>query len=160
MAGPRHNRCSTGSQRDLNLGSPVIEYASVTLTFPFVGLPRVMRDVPMGFAKPHKIVGVASVTIGDPDCNIYLHFYPLNYPAVIPPAGSITIIPTGSEPWIPLSSTAGNSAGRVTGRFIVFNKPIQNFFFDADHPNGGVGNGIVVTFFGTDDIEAALLERL
>ena len=116
-----------------------------------------MRDVPITFSKPRHIIGVSAVTNSSHSCNIYLHFAPLAYPVSIPSTGSITITPTGGEPWIPLASP--NSNGLVEGRFIVFKKPVQNFLVDIDHPNGGVGNGILVTFFGADNIETALLER-
>lgn len=157
MSGPRKNRCATGTQNSLNNGQPVIEYFPFLFTFPFVGVGRVMRDVPIAFSKPRHIIGVSSVTNQDHSCNIYMHFQPLNYPVSIPSGGSIVITPNGGEPWIPLASP--NSNGLVEGRFIVFKKPVQNFLVDIDHPNGGVGNGILVTFFGADDLQAALLER-
>lgn len=115
-----------------------------------------MRDIGIGFKIPHKIVGVSSITTGAQSCNIYFHLVPLGYPIIPPPAGNIVIVPTGSEPWIPLSSSQ-NAPGLVEGRFIVFNKPVLNFYFDIDHPAGAVTP--YVTFFGADDIEAAILER-
>lgn len=159
MSGLRYNRCVTGVNRTVGQGQPAVEYAQVTLQFPAIGFPRVMSDQLITFLKPHKIIGVSSVKTANRQTNIYMHFYPLNRPIVLPAGiGSIAIVPNGDEFWIPLSNV--NSSGVVEGRYIKFTKPVQSFLYDVDHPNGGIGNGVIVTFFGADDIGAALLERV
>jgi hypothetical protein len=152
-------RCQTSDQRRINNAQPWIEYQTVNLTFPSIGLPRVMRDVPLLFSKPYHWIGVCSIKSGNRDTNIWLHFQPFNLPIVVPDGiGSVTLTPTGAENWIPLSNTA-ISNGRVESRWIKFNTPVQSFYFDADHPNGGVGNGVLITFMGSNDLDYLLGER-
>jgi len=155
-------QCRTAAQDSLNLGqTPPIEFVTIDVIVPLgLGLPAVMRDIPLVFTRPHFIIGVASILSQFAGSNIYLHQYPLGYPQIVPPGvGSITISPQGTEPWIPLSNAVDDGGGKPEGRFVIFKKQIQKLYFDMDHPNGAIAV-IPVTFFGADCFEDVLAERV
>jgi hypothetical protein len=102
------------------------------------------------------MIGVSSILNQFQGTNIYLHFQKLGYNPQR--YASITIVPFGDEPWIPLSSAV--NGGAVNGRFIRFRFPVKSLFYSADHPNGATpGTGIQVTFWGADDVQDGIFVR-
>lgn len=144
--------CANGSQNQINQGQPSIEFVTVTLT---TVLNTMSRDVLVKFNAAHRFFFIASVTGQYANSGLWIHFTQLQLPPANP---SNTMQPTGTEQWIPLANS-NNSAGRSEGRFIKFNRPVQSFYIDADHPAASGAGTYSVTFAGTDDIDFMIAER-
>lgn len=151
------SRCITGAQQYISgPGQPNIDY----VTFKMVINPAgpCIRDFFAGFPHPHRFFFIASMDRSYSGSSLFIHLKPLDYPFVNPPG--LEIEPTGGEPWIPIF--CGENQGvpsAMEGRWIRFRNPIQGFYIDSDHPNGGSGP-VTITFGATDDIDAMDTERL
>lgn len=146
------SRCVTGSQRDLSLGQPLLEFVTVTVP---AGATTIGVDLPVKFKSPHRFFMIVSILASVADAMVAISFAPSGYVQ----SGATQIQPTGGEQWLPFSNKS-NSAGRAEGRWIRFDVPVQNFLLSADHPTANPAAGqYFLTIMGTDDIEMVISER-
>jgi hypothetical protein len=130
-----------------------LEY--VTTVLPATATGGAWADRLIQFQRPHRLFMLVSIQQLYVASSFFIHMAPLGlqgkYDA---PLAGIAISPNGSEQWIPyfveVASTAGAS---VSGRWVKFRKPIDRFFLDVDHPNGGLSQPFQFTWLGTDDVE-------
>lgn len=146
--------CATGVQNQIGNGQIDLEFVTVTLTQGNAA-NGVDRDIHVKFTKPHTffmLASIASVFVGS---SVFVHFRPLGLNQVNTGA---SITPSGSENWLPLANLV-NSGDRAEGRWIKFNRPVIEFWIDADHAGHTGAEAYLMTFLGSNDIDFAVVEQ-
>lgn len=149
-----------GIQNLINNQGPAIEYQTFQVAWPNL-FPNasIVRDFFCGFSKPHRFFFIASIDRNMTGASFFFHSTPLGLPSV---NATLIIVPAGNERWVPIAFGSNDNNAVMEGRWFRFKKPIQSFYLDSDHPNGGgtFGNYYNMTIGGTDDIEMMVSERL
>lgn len=147
--------CATGVQNQVSNGAIDIEFATVTLV-QGNNANGVDRDIHVLFKKPHTFFMLAAITSVFASCSVYVHFRPLQLPTA---NTGTSITPSGGENWIPLANLTLAAGDKAEGRWLKFNRPVIEFWIDADHSGHTGAETFLMTFLGSNDIDFAVAEQ-
>lgn len=126
---PELETCGTTGPR---IGSDTIDFGA--------SLGQAIADFPISLPWPVSRLWLASITNGAKNNSVMFHFSKIGNVY-----NSNAIIPTGNEPWIPMSSFVDPGYNNL----LKFENPITNFYLDFGFESGGGGH--VITLMYSDD---------